>query len=468
MSRKEMIKAFIVVVVGVILWFIPVPAGLKPQAWKLMSIFVATILGFVLQPLPIGAVALIGITIAAVLNVLTPAQVLTGFGSTTIWLIVAAFIFAKSFIKTGLGRRIAYSLIKYFGDSTLKLSYTFVISDLIMSPAMPSNTARLGGILYPVVRSISSAFGSEPGPSSRRVGSFLITTVYQSDAAVSAMFMTAMTANPMIVTMAAQAAKVELTWNMWFMAAVVPGVVSLLVVPYFIYKVFPPEIKKTPEAASIAAAELDKMGPASLHEKIVAAVFVGALALWATGQYTKLDVLVVALMGVAVMLLTKVLDWKDILEEKGAWDTMVWMGAIIAMAGQLVSTGFIGWFAKTVSVSITGVSWWLTLLVLAVIYMYSHYGFASLVAHVTAMFVAFISVAIAAGAPPYLAVLALAFVANLCMSLTHYAAGPAPIYFGSGYVDQGTWWKIGFMVSVINMVIWIGLGSFWWKVLGLW
>lgn len=465
---KNLWRTLAVIATGVVIWFIPVPQGLKPQAWHLMAIFVATILGFILQPLPIGAVALIGITFTALAGVLKPVEVLAGFGSTTIWLIVAAFLYAKGFIKTGLGRRIAYTMMRLFGDSTLKLAYTFVISDLVMSPAMPSNTARLGGILYPIVRSICTAFDSEPGRTPRRVGAFLMTSIYQTDAAISATFMTAMTANPLIVTLAAKAAGVQLSWSMWFLAALVPAVVSIIAVPYLIYKFYPPEITNTPEAKGIAIAELEKMGPMSVPEKIVLVVFAGALILWATGQYTKIDVLVVALLGVCIMIATKVLDWKDILDEKGAWDTMMWMGPILALADQLVKTGFIGWFAKSVGGSVAGISWEFSLLALAIIYMYSHYGFASLVAHALAMFVAFLSVAIAAGAPPYLSVLVLAFVANLCMGLTHYAAGPAPIYFGAGYVDQNTWWRIGFLISIVYLIIWVGIGAFWWKTIGLW
>ena len=100
--------------------------------------------------------------------------------------------------------------------------------------------------------------------------------------------------------------------------------------------------------------------------------------------------------------------------------------------------------------------------------MYAHYGFASLTAHVTAMYPAFVAVAVAAGAPAFLAALSLAYLSNLCGGLTHYSTGTAPIYFGAGYVDQGTWWKLGFGASVVNMIIWVGVGGIWWKVLGLW
>ncbi|HWR44102.1 anion permease [Sporomusa sp.] len=466
--NSKVVKALATVAVGTAIWFIPIPQGLKPEAWHLMAIFVATIFGFIVQPLPIGAVALISVTFTALAGVLKPAEAISGFSNTTIWLIVAAFLFAKGFIKTGLGRRIAFMLIKAIGDSTLKLGYTLVLSDLIISPATPSNTARAGGILFPIVRSLCTAFGSEPGPTARKVGSYLMQTAYQGNTITSAMFLTSMAGNPLIALLAAKTLNIQLSWGQWALASVVPGIISLIVVPYFLYKFYPPEIKKTPEAKALAAKELEIMGPMSWGEKIVAMVFVGALILWSTSQYTKLDATVVALLAVVVMLVTQVLEWKDVLDEKGAWDTLIWMGALVGLADYLSKLGFIPWFAQTMAASIVGIPWLQAFIVLTVVYLYAHYAFASLTAHITAMYPAFIAVAVAAGAPAYLVALSLAFMSNLCMSLTHYAAGPSPIYFGAGYVDQGTWWRLGFIISVINLIIWVGLGSIWWKVLGLW
>lgn len=465
---NNMVRSLVVLAIGAAIWFTPVPAGLKPEAWKLMAIFVSTILGFILQPLPIGSLAFISVTFTALSGVLKPAEALSGFSNGTIWLIVSAFLFAKGFIKTGLGRRIAYVLIRALGDSTLKLGYTIVLSDLIISPATPSNTARAGGILFPIVKSLSTAFGSEPGSTARRVGAYLMQTAYQGNTITSAMFMTAMAGNPLIASLAANTLKINISWGLWATAALVPGLLSIIVVPYLLYKFYPPEVKKTPEAKALAAKELEQMGAMSRGEKIVAAVFIGALVLWSTSQYTKLDATVVAMLAVTVMMITKVLEWKDVLTETGAWDTLIWMGALIGLADYLSKLGFIPWFAKLVSASMVGVPWMKAFVILLVIYMYAHYGFASLVAHITAMYAAFAAVAVAAGAPAFLVALALAYMSNLCMSLTHYAAGPAPIYFGAGYVDQGTWWKIGFLVSVVNMIIWVGIGSFWWKILGLW
>ena len=461
-------KAAVILGIGAFICIMPVPEGVKPQAWQLFALFVSTIVAFILQPLPIGALAFMSLTVAIITKVLKPAEALSGFSDSTIWLIVSAFLFAKSFIKTGLGKRIAFLLIEKMGKNTLSLAYTIVLTDLIIAPATPSNAARAGGVIYPIVRSLASAFHSEPQDHPRRVGSYLMQVEYQGNTVTSAMFMTSMAGNPLAALLAAQAAGLEISWGLWALAALVPGILALLVIPYYLYKVYPPELKKTPEAKAIAQQELKQMGSMTLHERIVAVIFVAALLLWSTAQYTGVHATAVAMLGVSAMLITNILTWKDVMEERGAWDTLIWMGALVGLAGQLAKSGFIAWFSTTVGSLLAGIPWLWAFLILLVVYTYAHYGFASLTAHITAMYSAFLAVAIAAGTPAYLAALGLAYMSNLCMSITHYAASPAPIYYGAGYVSQGAWWSLGFQVSVINMIIWLGVGSMWWKFLGLW
>lgn len=465
---KKILSWAIPVIVGVAIWFIPIPQGVKPQAWHLFAIFVGTILAFITQPLSIGALSLISITVVSLTGTLKISEALSGFSNSTIWLIVAAFLFSRGFIKTGLGKRIAYTMIRGFGKSSLTLAYALAASDLILSPATPSNTARAGGVIFPITRSLASAFDSEPGPTSRRIGAYLIQSIYQSNTVTSAMFMTAMAGNTLIATLAAQSFQTQLSWGTWAMAAIVPGLISLAIIPFFLYKVYPPEMKETPEAQNMARKELEALGPMSSAEKIMLGVFVLSLLLWSTGTFTRIDATTVALLGVSILLFTKVLDWSDVTGERGGWDTLIWMGTLISLAGSLTKLGLIPWFAKLIGTYMVGVPWLTAFIILLLIYTYIHYAFASLSAHIAALYVAFTTVAIGVGTPPYLAMLGFAFFSNLCMSLTHYAAGPAPICFNAGYVPQNTWWKLGFFVSVINVVIWLGIGSMWWKVLGLW
>lgn len=453
--------------IGAIIWFIPVPAGLKPQAWHLFAIFVATIVGFILQPMPIGCVALTAIGITGLLGIQKPAEILVGFGNTTMWLIVSAFLFAKGFIVTGLGKRIAYSVMASIGDSSLKLAYAITLSDLIVAPATPSNTARGGGIIFPIVISLSKAFGSEPGPTAKKLGSFMMNSSFQANCITSAMFITSVAPNSLCVLLASKAG-VNISWGTWALAAVVPGLIALAIAPYLIYKMSPPEIKYTPEAKDIAAREIAAMGPTKYTEKVVAGTFILALIMWATASITKIDATVTAISCVSVMLILGAITWQDVLEEKGAWDTLIWMGSLITLAGALDKVGFIKWFANIIGTSMAGASWMTALIILWLVYLYSHYAFASLSAHVTAMYAAFLAVAIAAGAPPFMAAMGFGVISAFMGCLTHYATGPAPIYFGSGYVSQGEFWKIGFVMSIVNVICFLVIGPMWWKVLGLW
>jgi DASS family divalent anion:Na+ symporter len=466
--ESKLVKAIITVGIGAAIWFSPIPAGLKAPAWHLLAIFVAVIVGFILKPMPIGAVAFAGVTFAALTATIKPGEALSGYANTTIWLIVSAFLFSKAFVKTGLGRRISYMIVRAIGDKPLKLAYAVILSDLVLAPATPSNTARAGGVIFPIVRSLCAVFDSAPGPSARKIGSFLMQAEYQGDGITSTMFMTASSANVLFVALAASTFKMQLSWGTWALAALVPGLVSLAIIPYFLYKVYPPEITSTPEARQLAESELDKLGAVKQAEKILIGIFIVMLGLWASHHINHIEPTIVAMAGVVVMIASKVISWKDVVEEDGAWDTMIWMGSLVALADYLNKLGVIPWFAKLVGASIAGVAWPTALAVLALAYFYIHYCFASMSAHVTALFPAFGAVALAVGAPPLLAILVLAYATHLSQSLTHYATGPAPIYFGAGFVDQGTWWKLGFYISLINLAVWGGLGPIWWKVLGLW
>lgn len=465
---NNIIKGLATIIIGLTIWFIPVPDGLTPQAWHLFALMVAIIIGFIFQPVPVGAVAFIGITAIVLTNTLTLSETLSGFSSSAIWLIVAAFLFARGFIKTGLGRRIAYIILRAIGDSTLKVGYALALSDLILAPATPSSAARAGGIIFPIARSLASALDSEPGPTGRKAGAYFLQVIYQTEAVVCAMFLTAMAGNPMIVELAAKTIGIEITWGTWALAACVPGIIAFLVIPWLMYIVYPPELKKIPQAKIIAATELKSMGAVSFHEKVLAVVFLVSLTLWCTSGLNGLNATTVAMIAVSCLLMTQVLTWDNVIKETGAWDTLIWMGSLVGLAGQLSAKGFIPWFANAASHSMNGYSWITTLFLLVVIYMYSHYAFASLTAHISAMYAAFIAVAVAAGAPPYLVALSLAFTANICLPITHYSGAPGPIYYGAGYIDLGTWWKIGFLFSVVNLTIWIGIGSVWWKLLGFW
>jgi len=457
----------LVVAIGFLVWLLPRPMTVDPRAWRLLAIFIGTLVGIIAKPLPMSAMAVVGIASAIATRTLTIAEALTGFSNVTLWLVVSAFFFAAGFVKTGLGTRIAYMLISKFGRSTLGLGYSLVATDLVLAPAMPSNTARAAGVVFPIVQAISRKALEDDPVKGRQTSAFLTLAVYEGTVITSAMFVTSMVANPLVVQLAA-AQKVFITWTSWAVAAIVPAIVSLIIVPVIVYRLCPPGTVKTPDAPAMAKEALRALGPMKRSEKLMASVSFVMLVLWIFGTTLNLDPTATAFLAIAALLLTGVLSWDDLSHEYKAWDTFVWFGTLVMMATFLGQLGLIKWFSEQVAPIFTGIGWIPGLLGLSLTYFYSHYFFASLTAHVSAMYAPFLAVAIGLGAPPLLAALVLAYFSSLFASLTHFGTAPAPILFGSGHVSLGAWWKIGLIISFVNIVIWLSVGGVWWKVLGLW
>ena len=480
------LPAAVAVAIALIIWFvIPVPAGVTANAWHLLALFVATIAAIIGKAMPIGALSIVAIALVAVTGVTnaTPggaiADALSSFANPLIWLIGVSIMISRGIIKTGLGARIGYLCIAVWGKKTIGIAYSLALSELILAPVTPSNTARGGGIIHPIMRAIAGSYDSDPEHGTQgRMGRFLALANYHANPITSAMFITATAPNPLIVKLIADTtgAQIQLTWGTWALAMLLPGLVALALMPLVVYWLNPPEIKSTPNAAQFARERLREMGPITRGELIMLGVFGVLLLLWAGipawifGPAAAVDPTTTAFIGLSLCLVTGVLTWDDVIKEKSAWDTIVWFGALVMMATFLNKLGLIAWFAKSMQTGIgqLGLGWMGASALLMLTYLYAHYAFASTTAHITAMFAAFYGAGLALGAPALPFALMMAAASNIMMTLTHYATGTSPVVFGSGYVTLGQWWKTGFIMSVVLILIWLVVGGAWWKALGYW
>lgn len=457
-------------IVGIAFWLLT-PArltGVSIAAWHMLAIFLATIIACITQPLPIAGVAITGFVVMILLHVTSFETAITAFGNKTAWLVAMAYMISRGFSKTGLGKRIALIFVKHFGNKTLGLSYAIEAIDLVTSPATPSNTARAGGIIYPIIQSLSEVFKSDPkDKTERKIGSYLIFSEFHANIVTSAMFMTAMAPNLIAISLA-NSFGLKISWMEWFIAALLPGVICLVTVPFIIYKLYPPEIKRTPNAGKWAEKQLTAMGKMSKREIAMLIIFIAALLLWMFSSMINMDATLVGFIAVLLLLFTSVLTVDDVLSEKGSWNVVIWFSVLIFMANELNSLGFIPWLSKSISSRMNGMSWVTALVIVALVYFYSHYFFASQAAHVTAMYGALLGVAIAAGVPGKLAALMLAFVTAIYASSTQYANGPASVLFGSNYISQKHWWTLNFVMGIYYLIIWFGVGLVWTKVIGIW
>ncbi|MGP1958296.1 MAG: DASS family sodium-coupled anion symporter [Arsenophonus sp.] len=487
LTHLKLLPTLIAIASTLIIWFvIPIPNGVNINACQLFAIFIGTIIAIIGKALPIGAISIIAISLIAITGVTNPNNsteaindALSGFSNQLIWLIGISIMISISLNKTGLGERIGYYFISLFGKNTLGIAYSLVIAETILAPVTPSNTARGGGIIHPIMCAILNIFRSDSQSfSSQKIGRYLSLVNFNTNPITSAMFITATAPNPLIVSLIMQntTPAFKISWGMWAIAAFIPGIISLSIMPLIIYWVYPPKIKITLNAPKFAKEKLKKLGPISHAEKITLSVFAMLLSMWGGlpayifGNTFSINPTTATFIGLSVLLCTGVLEWDDILKAKGSWDTIIWFSALVMMASFLNKLGLTNWFSQTVrnAIDYLEVGYIGSILLLILVYVYSHYFFASTTAHIMAMFATFFTTGLTLGAPPMLLGLILAFSSSLMMSLTHYATGTAPIIFGSGYITLGEWWKIGFILSIINLFIWIVIGALWWKFLGYW
>lgn len=466
-ARRMAGRFAILIAIYLAVVLMPAPAGVTAAGWRLTGLFLATVAGLILSPIPGGALVLLAVTLAPIIGGLSLSDALGGYADSTVWLVMAAFFISRALLNTGLARRIALLFVRTFGTSSVGVCYSLGLSDTLLASIIPSNAARSGGVTLPITRSIAELYGSTPEQSPRRLGAFLMVGVYQCAIVGAAMFFTGQASNPLAAQMATNFGY-PVTWSSWFAAAVVPGLVSLALVPQIVLRIYPPEIRHTPEAAEFARSELVKMGPMTRQEKILSAIFATVCGMWATSGFHHVDITVTALCGSMALLLTGVLSWDDVINERAAWDIFVWYGGLLRLGKALNEAGVTKAFAESVGGYFSGLSWLALLAVALLIYYFAHYAFASITAHILAMYPAFVAVLLAKEAPIGLVVLSFAFFANLAAGLTHYGTTPAPMFFGHGYVSIKDWWRVGAIVGVANLAIWGTVGFAYWKLIGLW
>lgn len=458
----NLIKWLILAVFGVGIGVLPAPEGLKQETMVILAIYVTAILGLIIRPAGESVVLIVTAGVGSIFT--KPTNVLSGFSSTTVWLVFIAFLISMAFTKTGIGSRVAYHLISLFGKTTLRLGYIMAFVDLFISPVTPSNTARSGGIVYPIFRSIATTLGSTPGPTGKKVGSYFTLLQALVSYTTAAMFITACAPNSVTVEFAKKILSADISWSAWAGAMVIPGLIILLVIPFLLYKIYPPEIKDIPNAHEIAKDGLNELGPMKKSEKIVIALFLFAVIGWAFGDMLKLDAASVALGFLALSLLTSVFTIEDILENKSAWNTLLWYGFIIGLSSSLAKFGFFTWLAKVAQSNfmLGNMSTTLVLGIIIVGLAAFRYLFASMGAFVTAFVPVAFTIGLAANVDPFVLTYTVAAATAYGCALTHYGGALGPVLYGTGFVKQSTWWKIGLMFAILSMCIYSLVGIVLW------
>ncbi len=466
----------VVLLSALILWFTPVPDSLAhfiaklpasdlqftPQtAWHLFAIFMSAIFAVMLNALPIFTSSILAVSAAILTGTLTAKQAFSGFSEDWILLIIVAFLIARGVIKSGLGKRIAFLIIRKFGKTSLGLSYSVIAADMLIAPAFPSNTAR-SGVLFPIVNALASDSGSKVSNGTRKkLSSYLMMSSMAGLTISSSLWLTAMAANPAGAKMA-KVFGVDITYSSWAVAAAAPVLILFFLIPRFLMWIYPPEIKETPDAPEIAQAQLDHMGPVHRNEKIMAAVFIGMVGLWIASSFVpELNKTAVAFLGLGILMIANIFTLDDLSHEGNALGTLVWFAILYSMSVYLNKFGFMAWIGDNVSHAIARMSWPVAYVVLVFAYVLIHYFFVSQTAQMLALFSVFLGVAVDAGVPAELMALMLLFATNFNAVITPQGSSANVIYVGSGYLEAGEIYRVGGLVTLLNTVVFLTVGTFW-------
>ena len=471
---ERLVKLAVIVLIPIILWFTTPPEGLSAEAWRLFGFYIAGILGLILKPYPIQII-LLSVLSASALFMDNAKDILAGYGSTALWMIIAAFSLSVAFGKTGLGHRVAYHLIRAFGSTVLRLGYVTALLDLILSPATPSNTARAAGIVYPINLSIAESIGSYPGDTAKRGGSFILMNGYFVTKITSFMFLTAMAPNVLALDFVTKITGLTMNWVEWAVALAIPGLVMLIFVPLVGYWIDRPEAVKI-DNKKLADEGLAKLGAMKMSEKILAVVFILALLGWAwpsIGYFFPavafdLSPTAVALVAMTVVFLSGIITWDDMVQTKAVWNTFIWFGAILGLSTALTKAKFFAWLATFMQTNLAlDVSPLVVVLILSAISVVIRYLFASSTAYIASMLPVFLTVGMAAGVNPVMFGLVLLATNAFGGLVTHYGASPGPIIYSAGYNNLKEWWTAGGILAVLSWILLFVIGIPWWTFIGM-
>jgi L-tartrate/succinate antiporter len=461
--RSRVVKWLAPLGLGAAIWLIPVPPGLTPTAWHYAALFAFVVAGLVTEPLPAPAIGIIGLSTAAAFRLVgsTPAEslrwALSGFSNDVVWLVFSATTFAIGYEATGLGRRLALLLVRALGRNTLGLGYAIACADLVLAPLMPSNMARSGGTIYPIVAHIPPLYGSSPTNNPRAIGAYLCWTAFATTTVTASMFVTAMAPNLYATQLAKTIAHVEISWMTWMTHALPIGLLLFLITPLITYVVYPPTIKRGAEVVTWAGAELVAMGGVSRRELTMGTLAVMALAGWIGGS-AYVAPAVVSLIAISLMLITGVVTWDAIAGNRQVWHVLIWFGTLVALADGLNQVGFLTWLVQRAAAELTGLPVMMTAALLVTLFFVMHYLFASTTAHTTAALPVFLTVTVAVpGMPVNAVVLTLVYSLGLMGVLTPYATGPAPVWSSAGYISTTEFWRLGAMFGALYLAALLGI-----------
>lgn len=449
-----------------LVWLMPTPEGLSPQGHKALVVFAGIFMLYLTEALSLPVTSLLIVPVCALWALATPGKVLAPFASTSVFLLIGAFILAVAMVKTRLAERITYHIMAIIGSRARNLTIGVVIANVVLAFLVPSSTARTA-ILLPVCVAIIGLYGVE---GRTRFSVNLLLTLAFTNATISAGILTATVPNPVTVAFIVKAGGPSISYMEWFKFGFPPAVLMTVMTWAYIQIMYKPEQKEIPGGTAHVTESLAKIGAITSAEKRTLLVFLFVVLLWVTGSWTKIDSTIACLLGAVMLMLPKfgVITWKE--AEKGiSWQIAILTGGGMALGGVLTDTGAAKWIANAIfqTLGLGGLSVVMTLVVVLIIIQYMHLFFAGTTVMLTALMPIVLGIAESANLPPALLGMPVGMIIGGYPLLMFYNTLPNIMAYDTGKIMVTDFPKVGFVVCGVACVVYAICAGTYWKWLGL-
>lgn len=450
----------------IIVWYLPLPEGLKPVGLKCLALFSGIFILYLTEAVALPITSLAVVPLAVLMGIASPKDALDGFGSTSVYLLVSAFILATAMVKSRLAERMTYHIVKLVGSSAYGVSIGIVLANIVLAFLVPSSTARTA-ILLPVCLGLIASF--KVGLKSNFAKGLLLTLCF-TNATIGAGILTATLPNPITVEFITKAGGPSVSYTQWLAFGFPPALFMTVLTWWLCRKLFKPEVEEIPGGLTHVEEALAKLGALSGNEIRALIVFLFATTLWCTGEWTKIDVTIAALAASCLLFLPGFgfLSWED--ANKGvSWQVVFVAGGGISLGVLMMKTGAAKWLAISIlkAMGVEGLAVLLVLIIIMLIIQYLHILFVGTTAMLTAIMPVVIGMAEHLGVNPLIFALPAGMIIGGYPLLMFYNTLPNILVYGTGELDVRDYPKVGFILCTVAVLLYSLCAATYWQWLGL-
>lgn len=442
------------------------PPQLSIVAHKALALFSGIFVLYLTESIPLPITSLAIVPLSVLMGIEKPTGALQGFASTSVYLIVGAFVLAAAMVKSKLAERMTYKIMEAVGTSSTRITLGIVLVNIVLAFLVPSSTARTA-ILLPVCIGIINVFGKE-GRTNFAVN--LLLTLAFTNATISAGILTATVPNPVTVDFITKISGHGINFGEWLLYGFPPALLMTFFAWWVIQKYYPAEIDNLPGGESYVKEKLKELGAITSNEIRALVVFTVVVGLWITGGITKIDTTIACLVGVTLLFLPKIgfLTWDD--ANKGiSWQIIFVAGGGISLGEMLMKTGAAKWLAVTIfhGLGLSSFSVILMLVLIMFVIQYMHILFVGTTAMATAFLPIVIGMAQVVNINPIIFALPAGMIIGGYPLLMFYNTLPNILIYGTGKLKVGDFPKVGFIICTVACLVYGLCAMTYWKWLGL-